>query len=89
MTPTAEGKFARLLLRACATVVCAIGGGAVGALLAYWTGFLLIELDLIRADTFVDDDLALKNIGIAFAGALAGAVVGAAAGWRVLPRHHR
>lgn len=46
----------------------------------------MIGLGMIRADPFVDDDLALKNIGIAYLGALAGVVIGAIVGWRAARR---
>lgn len=85
------GKFSpvRLFLQLLATAAFAVVFGVAGAFLCYWFGYLLIELGFIRANMFVDDDLALKNIGIAMAGGLAGLAVGAVVGWRAARRRSR
>ncbi|MBX9747796.1 MAG: hypothetical protein K2X34_12905 [Hyphomonadaceae bacterium] len=81
-----EASFLRLILRLIATAAFSAAFGLAGAFLAYWLGYLLIEVGFIRANTFVDDDLALKNIGIAMIGGLAGIVIGAVVGWRAARR---
>lgn len=78
----ADNMIVRLVLRLIAAAAFAVAFGIAAAFVAYWSGYLLIELGLIRADISVDDDLALKNVGIAMAGGLVGLVIGAVVGWR-------
>lgn len=82
----AGSTLLRLVFRFVASAAFAAAFGVAGAFLAYWLGYLMIELGLIRANTFVDDDLALKNIGIAMTGGLAGIPIGAVVGWRAVRR---
>lgn len=77
-------------MRVAAKVLGSLLGAAAGAVLfalvAYGAGYVLIDWGIIRYDSFVDDDAALKNIGIGMAGGVLGLIAGAATGWRVASR---
>jgi uncharacterized membrane protein len=73
----------RLLARLAASAISAVLVGFSATLIAYWVGYALIDVGLIKIDALVDDDAALKNVGIAMIGGLAGLVIGAVLGWRL------
>lgn len=59
---------------------------ALGGLIAWWLGDLLIDMHFIRPNGNIDDDAAIINMGIAFVGAIIGFSAGLFMGWRVRPR---
>ncbi|HBK90325.1 MAG TPA: hypothetical protein DDZ68_01505 [Parvularcula sp.] len=86
MTRRSESNVLRLFLRLLATAISAALAALASAFIAYWIGYALIEMRIIRPDSFVDDDAALKNIGVAMIGGLAGLVIGAVIAWRASRR---
>lgn len=79
----------RVVFRIAAVILCAIALAIIGGLVAWCLGAFLIDLRVIKPDAHIDDDAAIINMGIAFAGALTGLIGGLIAGWRLTRRGSR